>query len=279
MPNRFGLGWNISDILGGLGDAISVGAGGDANYLNQVQRDRYGAGLDQFLGGDEQGGLKSLAQSGGPTAANQFYDNYGTNMYRRATAANQAEDNRRQAQVEADKRDAATEARLAGIFRGATPGDWQQRRQIAQQYAQQRGYDISRANIPEQYKEGWATQYDQSLLEPKDYAADQRGNRQIDETARYHDIQDENADATRLVNAKLGQARVQATLAGQQAGNYRTNVRAGTAAQAEAGRNARSKNTGGQTIDGYNLRPGKRVGGTATLPSGKVVTWDGTKWK
>ena len=48
MPNRFGMGWNVSDILGGLGDALSVGAGGDANYLNQVQKDRYGNALEIF---------------------------------------------------------------------------------------------------------------------------------------------------------------------------------------------------------------------------------------
>lgn len=290
MPNRFGLGWNISDILGGLGDAISVGAGGDANYLNQVQKDRYGAGLDQFFGGDEQGGLNSLAQAGGPSTANQFYDIYGNSVFRRASAANQAEDNRRQAQIAADKRDAATEERIAGILRGGSASDWADRLAMANQYAGARGYDITRLNIPNQYKEGWSTQLDTSLVSPKDYADDQRQGQQVEETGRHNRATEAQQDRNLRVQAALGGGRlIQQGMATDQRTNTANRASADRqaaergrnqrAAQAEAGRNARSKNGGGQTIDGYNLRPGKRVGGTATLPSGKVVTWDGTQWK
>lgn len=292
MPNRFGLGWNISDILGGLGDAISVGAGGDANYLNQVQRDRYGAGLDQFLGGDEQGGLRSLAQSGGPTAANQFYDNFGTNQYRKAVAANQAEDNRRQAQVEADKRDAATEARIAGIFRGATAGDWQQRRQIAQQYAQARGYDTTRLNIPEQYKEGWATDLDRSLLTPKDYADDTRQQQQVEETGRHNrasesnvrrgqDINDANADATRTQNRILqsGRLQVQGINADRQEDARRRS--SAQAAENERGRNQRAATARADRAIARIIKdnPGARVQKNSTTGAVRFSTDGGKTWQ
>lgn len=283
MPNKFGMGWNVSDILGGLGDAISVGAGGESNYLNQIQRDRYGAGLDQFLGGDTAGGLKSLASAGGPTAANQWYDNWETNVNRAGQVLNAAEDNRRQAQVEADKRDLATEQRLAMMFQGATEQDWDARRQLAEQYAAQRGFDIGRANIPAKFKPNWSTEYGQSLMDPEKYY-------QQAETRRHNLATEDRQERQLQANTKLAGGRLiqqgiatdRRTDAANQASRDRRAAEAGRdrrAATAEAGRNARSKNTGGQTIDGYNLRPGKRVGGTATLPSGKVVTWDGTKWK
>src|ERR1044072_9934657 len=116
MPNRCGMGWNISDILGGLGDAISVGAGRESNYLNQVQKDRYAQGLEQFNSGDEIGGLSMLAKSGGPKMANEWSDNNAQATARRVANENTASRNAvlnqgTQAEIAAKQAEAQKEAR------------------------------------------------------------------------------------------------------------------------------------------------------------------------
>lgn len=224
--NPFGLGWNVQDILGGIGDALSVGAGGEANYLNRLNNERFGNAIDVFQG-DPAAGLKMMAQAAGPKAATDYFQQF-------MAAQSNAERNRinaGKAAVEAqsaqDERDANTFNRIAGILRTGNAGNWAQVVDFAKRYAESRGFDTSGLNIPDTFTEGYADSLTRSGLSPKDYG-------QLEDTKAYRDATLELNRDKALAQTILQGRGQNARTAMAEAGRDRR------AAQAEAGRNARA---------------------------------------
>ena len=214
---------SFADLLGGFGDAISVGAGGRPNYQIEQKNRQWQAAMDQF-NTDPQGGLSRLMGID-REAAGEFIKNHQINQINRAKADAEVAN-------KTDDFDRRTEEVLAGLARTANAGTYAQIRQQMENYAAARKYK-NPLNLPETYGEGFGLDFSNRMLEPKDYST-------TTETQRHNRATEKDADDNRVVQANLGQARVMATLSGQQAGNYRTNVRAGTQAQAEKGRNDRA---------------------------------------
>lgn len=229
--NRFGLGWNVSDILGGLGDALSVGAGGQANYLNQVQRDRFGNAIDLFAD-DPSAGLKMMAQAAGPEAATNYYQKFLTGKNNEAVNrinAGKAGVEARKAQDEFDKN---TRERLASMLRlgESNPSTYAMAREQAINLAKNRGMtdeQIEALGIPATATVGFADKLTRSGLTPKEYA-------QLKDTEAYRDATlDLNRDKALAQTILQGRGR-QAQEAIKEAGR---NARAATE---EAGRNRRA---------------------------------------
>lgn len=186
MPNRFGMGWNVSDILGGLGDAISVGAGGNANYLNQVRQDNYGLGMEDLLAGNTAKGLKTMSSAVGPEETNKAYYNL-----RRSDAEDAQNDNtaarnavlNQGTQSEIDKRNREQQDlnryRYLGLLRTATPENYAQVKALADRVAAKNGYTPD-FDVPQVFTTGWADNMSRSELTPKEWASDA-------ESRRYHD--------------------------------------------------------------------------------------------
>lgn len=250
MPNRFGMGWNISDILGGLGDAISVGAGGESNYLNQLQKDRYADGLTQFNNGDQVGGLAMLAKSQGPKYANEWADNTAQAQARKAvnetTQARNAVLNRgteaeiRDKQAEYDK---DTRGRYFGMLGAANEGNYKEMKAQADAYAAARGWKPD-VKVPEVFTKGWADDMRRSELAPKDWASEAESRRYHDITAdrQERDLQSDvgfkNADmqlkaAKLLQDAVLGGQRVVTGERNATSGEVRASATAQNAATAQ----------------------------------------------
>jgi hypothetical protein len=205
---------------------------GDANYLNQVQKDRYGNALEIFQD-DPIAGMKQMSSAVGPEQTNDWYQKY-------VAGRNAADQNKTQAQrvasqnaEDTDKRDNLTYERLAGLFRTANASNWDQVVATAKDIAARRGYDISQLHVPEKFTEGWSGTITERGLAPKESVT-------AGETYRHNTTTEADKDADRVVTANLGKARVLASLAGQSQGTYRTERRIGQQVAAETGKNNRA---------------------------------------
>ncbi len=265
---------SFADILGGLGDSISVGAGGDANYQNKQNNAKFADAITTFQTDPVQGlqKLMTIDRKG----ATDWYDNYQKNQISSRKADSEIGRNTVQNATDQDKIDAVTLERLADMAGTGNAANWGPLRERMNSYAVARGTKLP-FDIPGAFDQGFVTKLPEYALTAKD-AASQR------ETQRYHDIQNQNVDANRLVNANLGQARVMAGLANQQNSNARAAQRVGSqesrSAAAEAGRNQRAAQArSDRTIAAIvKANPGATIQRNKTTGAVRYSTDGGKTW-
>lgn len=293
-PHRLVNG-GLRDVLGSLADAFNQSQGMDPLYAPKRNAEKISDAQSTFAQ-DPLAAIAKISRSD-PKLGQAYYQDY---LRQQKDAA----DNSRNKTNDFVDNSQKVRSLIGGLTRSATTPDAQAAAATqAQIIAQRAGIDISDMPKPggpdyEQRMKDWT--YGTIPVE-KQLGSEYKGSRLEDfdlarqESARHHvateGIGQQNAN-NGTTNANTNRQRSKAGVINNAA---RTTLQAAglgikaadslgrVASRAETHRNnitPRPKAGGeSQNVDGYGLRPGKRVGGTATLPSGKVVTWDGKNWK
>lgn len=159
---------SFADILGGLGDAISVGAGGDPRYQLEKQKKAWGQAVTAF-DSDPTSGLAAMAQID-PKQATDFFKNWQDNQIKRGQLEHQGKELEIKGRTAQDEYDGVSYNRVLQIMRSASPETWGPMRERALALAKARNFSLP-FDIPEKPEDGWADRITNAALDPKDAVA------------------------------------------------------------------------------------------------------------
>lgn len=198
---------SFADILGGLGDALSVGNGGKANYQDRQDDMAFEKGFGKYQENPDGPGLAAMMGIDRAKAID-FSQNQDLARYQRGKNAIDQLQAQTAAGTAGDKKDEMTIKQLVAMAQTARPDNWDMLGPHMKQYAQARGFGGA-LDIPDKYEDGFGLNFSNRYLEPKE-----RGS--LEESHNYH-------EATTALEA----GRLKVSAAQEQGRNDRFNAHEG----------------------------------------------------
>jgi hypothetical protein len=287
MPQQhqgmFGVKGTLRDILGGLGDAFLLQAGGNPMYRQIRQQERLGDVMSSM--GDNP--LDTISKIGAidPALGQKYYDEYSQSQDRKATIAAAQ-------QEESFKQEGVFRERVAALVRNANPQTYGPIVANMKERAKTLGLESVLEDLPDTYDQGAVADWTLGSISPKDQIDLGLKQANADALSGYRDRQAATAEGNLNARREKGIAdvRLRAAQIGLDANKHATNARMNATRISETEQKNNRPKTGGSTIPRPRgaTPPGgspAKTGG-ANGPHGKYVNqngvtyvWDGKQYK